>query len=92
MAHLIPLKKYFPVATGDMLCSGLRTRTALLIYLLGFFGRRSQTKLIIQPSTLFENTAVLKLLKGDQIKIGPADRTPRETLEERLEETPSNAR
>jgi hypothetical protein len=30
--------------------------------------------------------------KGDPIKIGPADRTPRETLEKRLEKTPSNAR
>jgi hypothetical protein len=30
--------------------------------------------------------------KGDGVKIDRADRTPRETLEERLEETPSNAR
>ena len=30
--------------------------------------------------------------KGDPIKIGNVDRTPRETLEERLEETPNNAR
>jgi hypothetical protein len=30
--------------------------------------------------------------KGDQLKIGAADRTLRETLEKRLEETPSNAR
>ena len=30
--------------------------------------------------------------KGDPIKIGTADRTPRETLEERPEKTPINAR
>jgi hypothetical protein len=30
--------------------------------------------------------------KGETIKIGTADRTPRERLEERLEKTPSNAR
>jgi hypothetical protein len=30
--------------------------------------------------------------KGEELKIGAADRTPRETLEKRLEETPSNAR
>jgi hypothetical protein len=30
--------------------------------------------------------------KGGPIKIGGADRTPRETLEKRLEKTPSNAR
>ena len=30
--------------------------------------------------------------KGEKVKIGPADRTPRETLEQRLEKTPSNAR
>ena len=29
--------------------------------------------------------------KGVLIQIGAADRTPRETLEERLEKTPSNA-
>ena len=32
------------------------------------------------------------LTKGEKVKIGTADRTPRETLEERLEKTPSNAR
>jgi hypothetical protein len=30
--------------------------------------------------------------EGDKVKIETADRTPRETLEERLEKTPSNAR
>ena len=30
--------------------------------------------------------------KGITIQIGAVDRTPRETLEERLEKTPSNAR
>ena len=30
--------------------------------------------------------------KGPQLKIGTADQAPRKTLEERLEETPSNAR
>jgi hypothetical protein len=33
-----------------------------------------------------------RLTKGKKLKIGAADRTPRETLEERLEKTPSNAR
>jgi hypothetical protein len=30
--------------------------------------------------------------KGETVKVGTTDRTPRETLEERLEKTPSNAR
>ena len=43
---------------------------------------------------LFQAVAVLNLVctKGNELKIGNADRTPRETLEERLEKTPSNAR
>ena len=32
------------------------------------------------------------LPQGEKKKIGTADRTPRETLEKRLEKTPSNAR
>ena len=35
---------------------------------------------------------ILVFTRGVLVKIDPADRTPRETLEERLEKTPSNAR
>ena len=49
--------------------------------------------------TMIRTWAVIELIvsggtgtKGDPIKSGTTDRTPRETLEERLEETPSDAR
>ena len=35
---------------------------------------------------------LIQVPKGELVKIDPTDRTPRETLEERLEKTPSNAR
>ena len=39
------------------------------------------------------NVLIPGILKvGDRLKIDPADRTPRETLEERLETTPGTAR
>jgi hypothetical protein len=52
--------------------------------------RRALSKAVHRIIHTFGHT--LPVTKGIKKKIDPADRTPRETLEKRLEETPSNAR
>ena len=54
-------------------------------------GKCMPTKFSRMTNVHVRLTDVLRT-KGKKLQIGAADRTPRETLEERLEETPSNAR